>query len=75
MATAPRPSTGKKLIRYLGMEHIFELYGATEAAISTFRQARRPARQRGEAKDKRIVILDQRDRVCPPGEVDAQEGC
>ncbi len=31
-----------KLKRYLGMEHIYEIYGSTEAVITTANQARRP---------------------------------
>ena len=35
-----------RFTRWLGLEDMFELYGSTEAAISTFRQQGRPARQR-----------------------------
>lgn len=58
-----------KLIRYLGMEHIYELYGSTEATITTANRPGDPVESVGRIKDS-IVILNGDDAVCPPGIVD-----
>lgn len=56
----------KKLMRYLGMEHIFEIYGSTEAVITTANMPGDPIESVGKAP-KSVVILDEQDRECPPG--------
>ncbi|MHC4390348.1 MAG: AMP-binding protein, partial [Planctomycetota bacterium] len=56
----------KKLVRYFGMEHVYELYGSTEATISTLVKPGDPLDSVGAAK-KSIVILGEGDRVCEPG--------
>lgn len=61
----------RKLIRYLGMEHIFEVYGSTEAVISTILMPGDPPDSVGKAPSK-VVILDEHDHECPPAQVDPQ---
>jgi len=60
----------QKMVRYLGMEHVYELYGSTEAVISTVVKPGDPLDSVG-AVGKKVVILDEQDRECPPAEVDA----
>jgi fatty-acyl-CoA synthase len=60
-----------RFIRWLGLEDMFELYGSTEAAISTFRKKTDPRGSVGEVTDAAVKILDERDRECPPARVDA----
>lgn len=60
----------RKLMRYLGMEHIFEIYGSTEAVITTANRRGDPIESVGRAP-KSVVILDEQDRECAPGVVDA----
>jgi len=60
----------KKLIRYLGMEHVYELYGSTEAPITTVLMPGEPMDSVGRVSSKKIVILDANDQSCPPGIVD-----
>ena len=60
----------KKLMRYLKMEHIYEIYGSTEAVITTANRPGDPIESVGQV-DKSILILDEQDRQCPPGIVDA----
>ncbi|MGH0030394.1 MAG: AMP-binding protein [Myxococcota bacterium] len=60
-----------RFIRYLGLEDMFELYGSTEAAISTFRKKTDPRGSVGEITDDAVRILDENDRECPPAELDA----
>lgn len=55
---------------YLGLDDMFELYGSTEAAISTFRRKGDPRGSVGEVTDENVKIL-QDDAECPPAEVDA----
>ncbi|MFY9398092.1 MAG: AMP-binding protein [Desulfomonilia bacterium] len=56
----------KKLMRYLNMEHIFEIYGSTEAVITTANMPGDPIESVGKAP-KSVVILDEQGRECPPG--------
>ncbi len=58
-----------KLTRYLGMEHIYELYGSTEATITTANRPGDPVDSVGRIKDS-VVILGSEDNICPPGIVD-----
>ncbi len=62
----------QKLVRYLGMEHVYELYGSTEAVISTVLQPGDPPDSVGRLRTKRVCILDEEGRECPPAIVDAQ---
>jgi acyl-CoA synthetase (AMP-forming)/AMP-acid ligase II len=59
----------KKLMRYLGMEHIFEVYGSTEAVITTANRKGDPIESVGRAPDS-VLILDEQGRECAPGIVD-----
>jgi fatty-acyl-CoA synthase len=54
------------------MEHIYELYGSTEAPINTVVRPDDPHDSVGEVKSKKVRILNARDEECPPGRVDAQ---
>jgi fatty-acyl-CoA synthase len=60
----------KKLMRYLGMEHIFEIYGSTEAVITTANRRGDPIESVGRAPDS-VMILDEQGRECAPGITDA----
>jgi fatty-acyl-CoA synthase len=59
----------KKLIRYLGMEHIYEIYGSTEAVITTANKPGDPVESVGRVP-KSVVILDEEGNECPPGIID-----
>ena len=59
-----------KLKRYLGMEHIYEIYGSTEAVITTANKPGDPVDSVGRV-DSSIRILDEDGRECAPGVVDA----
>ena len=52
--------------RWLGLEDMFELYGSTEAAISTFRKKTDPRGSVGEVTDPNVKILNERGEECPP---------
>lgn len=58
-----------RFIRWMGLEDMFELYGSTEAAISTFRKKTDPRGSVGEVTDANVKILDPGGRECPPAEV------
>ena len=60
-----------KLKRYLGMEHIYEIYGSTEAVITTANLPGDPIDSVGKV-DSSIRILDEEEHECAPGIVDAQ---
>ncbi|MFZ5572714.1 MAG: AMP-binding protein [Thermodesulfobacteriota bacterium] len=66
------PVDREKMIRYLGMEHIFELYGSTEAPITTVVQPGDPPESVGQLTSSDIVILNEQDCICPPGVPDAK---
>lgn len=54
-----------------GLDDVFELYGSTEAAISTFRKKGDPRGSVGEITDESVRILDEDGRECPPARLDA----
>jgi len=60
-----------RFTRWLGLEDMFELYGSTEAAISTFRKKGDPRGSVGEITDPAVRILDEQGRECPPAQLDA----
>jgi fatty-acyl-CoA synthase len=60
-----------RFARWLGLEEMFELYGSTEAAISTFRRLGDPRGSVGEISDETVKILDERGQECPPADLDA----
>lgn len=59
-----------KLKRYLGMEHIYEIYGSTEAVITTANLPGDPIDSVGKV-DASIKILNEEGKECEPGIVDA----
>jgi fatty-acyl-CoA synthase len=59
-----------RFVDWLGLEDMFELYGSTEAAISTFRRIGDPRGSVGEVTDPAVKILDERGNECPPAQVD-----
>jgi acyl-CoA synthetase (AMP-forming)/AMP-acid ligase II len=58
-----------RFTRWMGLEDMFELYGSTEAAISTFRRTGDPRGSVGEVMDAGVQILDPHGRECPPAEL------
>ncbi len=65
------PPDIERFTRWLGLEDMFELYGSTEAAISTFRRKGDPRGSVGEITDEQVKILDERGQECPAAELDA----
>ncbi len=55
---------------WLGLEDMFELYGSTEAAISTFRRLKDPRGSVGVIEDAAVKILNEAGAECPPAELD-----
>jgi fatty-acyl-CoA synthase len=66
------PLDREKFVRYLGMEHVYEAYGSTEAPISTVVFPGDPMGSVGRLRDRKVVILNARDGPCPPGVADDQ---
>ncbi|MFN8545309.1 MAG: AMP-binding protein [Candidatus Binatia bacterium] len=60
----------ERFMKWMRLEDMFELYGSTEAAISTFRKKGDPRGSVGEIQDPAIQILDERGRECPPARLD-----
>jgi fatty-acyl-CoA synthase len=60
-----------RFVRWLGLEDMFELYGSTEAAISTFRKKGDPRGSVGEITDPAVKILAESGAECPPAVLDA----
>lgn len=56
----------EKLIRFLGMKHVYEIYGSTEAVITTANKPGDPVESVGRVTNS-VLILDEEDRPCPPG--------
>ncbi|MEE9606226.1 MAG: AMP-binding protein [Myxococcota bacterium] len=59
-----------RFARWLGLEDMFELYGSTEATISTFRKQGDPRGSVGEVGDENVKVLDERGVECPAAELD-----
>ena len=59
----------ERFMQWLGLEEMFELYGSTEAAISTFRKKTDPRGSVGEITDPAVQILNERSEECPPAEL------
>jgi fatty-acyl-CoA synthase len=59
----------EKMIRTLGMEHIFEIYGSTEAVITTANKPGDPIESVGAAPGS-VVILNEEGKECSPGITD-----
>src|SRR5262245_28875860 len=58
-----------RFMKWMGLEEMFELYGSTEAAISTFRRKGDPRGSVGEVLDAAVKILDPNDKECVPPEL------
>jgi fatty-acyl-CoA synthase len=61
----------ERFVDWLGLEDMFELYGSTEAAISTFRKKGDPRGSVGQITDSSVKILNERGVECPPALLDA----
>jgi len=59
----------RKCMKYLNMEHIFEIYGSTEAVITSANKPGDPIDSVGEVPGS-VVILNENDRPCAPGIAD-----
>jgi len=58
-----------RFVDWLGLEDMFELYGSTEAAISTFRRKGDPRGSVGEITDPTVKILDEHGKECAAAEL------
>jgi fatty-acyl-CoA synthase len=58
-----------RFTRWLGLEDMFELYGSTEAAISTFRKKTDPRGSVGEITDPWVKVLNEQGKECPPAQL------
>lgn len=61
----------ERFMKWLGLEDMFELYGSTEAAISTFRKKGDPRGSVGAVTDAAVKILNEKGEECPPAILDA----
>jgi fatty-acyl-CoA synthase len=59
----------ERFMDWLGLEDMFELYGSTEAAISTFRKKSDPRGSVGQITDSSVQILNERGVECPPAQL------
>jgi len=60
-----------RFTQWFGLEDMFELYGSTEAAISTFRRKGDPRGSVGLITDDAVKVLDPQGTECPPAELGA----
>jgi fatty-acyl-CoA synthase len=61
-----------RFVSWLGLEDMFELYGSTEAAISTMRRKGDPRGSVGEITDPQVRILREDGRECVPAQLDSE---
>jgi fatty-acyl-CoA synthase len=72
MGNGASPPDIDRFTRWFGLEDMFELYGSTEAAISTYRKRSDPRGSVGEITDPAVKILNERGEACPPAVLDAE---
>ena len=60
-----------RFVDWMGLEDMFELYGSTEAAISTFRKMGDPRGSVGQVTDPAVKIIGEGGNECPPAELDS----
>ena len=60
-----------RFTRWMGLEDMFEIYGSTEAAISTFRRKGDPRGCVGEVTDDAVKILGPSGQECAPAQIAA----
>jgi fatty-acyl-CoA synthase len=60
----------ERFMQWMGLEDMLELYGSTEAAISTFRRKGDPRGCCGEITDSDVKILNERGQECAPAQLD-----
>jgi fatty-acyl-CoA synthase len=58
-----------RFMKWMGLEEMFELYGSTEAAISTFRRKGDPRGSVGEVTDAAVQILAPNGTECAPAAI------
>jgi fatty-acyl-CoA synthase len=58
-----------RFTKWMGLEDMFELYGSTEAAISTFRRKGDPRGSVGEVTDTAVKILNEKGEESVPAEL------
>jgi fatty-acyl-CoA synthase len=61
-----------RFVHWLGLEDMFELYGSTEAAISTVRRRSDPRGSVGEITDPNVKILKEGGEECPPARLGSE---
>lgn len=57
------------MARIFGMEHLYELYGSSEAVVTCVVRPGDPPESVGRIP-RRVVILNERDEECPPARLD-----
>ena len=60
----------ERFSKWFGLDDMFELYGSTEAAISTFRRSGDPRGSVGEVRDAAVKILNERGEECENARLD-----
>ena len=63
-----------RFTRWMGLEDMFELYGSTEATISTFLRKGDPRGSVGQITDPNVKILNEDGEECPPAALDLEGG-
>jgi fatty-acyl-CoA synthase len=56
--------------RLFGLEHVYEMYGSTEAEISTYCLPGNPSDSVGEIHDSDVIVVDEHGTRCPDMEFD-----
>lgn len=69
VGTGASPAERRKIKKWLGLDHVYELYGSTEAEISTVCMPGDPDDSLGAILDPRVKIVDDAGREVPEGTV------
>ena len=67
--TGANPSERRQIKKWLGLDHVYELYGSTEAEISTVCMPGDPEDSLGAILDPKVKIVDDNGRELPEGAI------
>ena len=74
LGTGASGSERRRFVEWLGLEHVYEMYGSTEAEISSWCMPGDPIDSVGAIEDSEIAIVDEAGRECAPLELDERGG-
>jgi fatty-acyl-CoA synthase len=70
IGTGASGSERRRFVEWLGLEHVYETYGSTEAEINSWCMPGDPIDSVGRIDDDAVAVVGDDGRECPPLEID-----